>query len=146
MRGWPISLQVSQVNSTANNLTWNEVICSQRNGPITDYTVMISNSSITYNFNSTERYVILNDLVIGTVYNISVAAVNTVGRGPFSVPIVLEVGRGMYYMQRPSSSYTCGKALMSYQIIAYHKWLIILSKSRAFVVKHEPDTKSTKSC
>ena len=66
---------------------------------------MISNSSITYNLNSTERYIILNDLVIGTVYNISVAAVNTVGRGPFSVPIVLEVGRGMYYMRRPSSSY-----------------------------------------
>ena len=84
-----MSVSLTPVNSTANNLTWNEVNCSQRNGLITGYTVMISNSSINYNFNSTERYIIiLNDLVFGTVYNISVAAVNSVGRGPY---IVLEI-------------------------------------------------------
>ena len=92
---WPNSFQVSLVNSTTNNLTWNEVNCSQRNGLITGYTVMISNSSITYNLNSTERYIILNDLVFGTVYNISVAAVNSVGRGPFSDPMAIEIGIGM---------------------------------------------------
>ena len=93
--GWPILFQVSAVNSTANNLTWNEVNCSQRNGLITGYTVMISNSSIAYNFNSTERYIILNDLVFGTVYNISIAAVNSVGRGPFSNPMTIEIEAGM---------------------------------------------------
>ena len=56
---------------------------------------MISNSSITYNLTSTERYIILNDLVFGTEYNISVAAVNSVGRGPFSDPIEVEIGIGM---------------------------------------------------
>ena len=74
-----------------NNLTWNEVDCSQRNGLITGYTVMISNSSITYNLTSTERYIILNDLVFDTEYNISVAAVNSVGSGPFSDPIEVEI-------------------------------------------------------
>ena len=93
--GWPNLLQISIVNSTANNLTWSEINCSQRNGPITGYTVMISNSSVTYNLNSTERYIILNDLVFGTVYNISVAAVNSVGRGPFSDPMAIEIGIGM---------------------------------------------------
>ena len=93
--GWPNSLLVSAVNSTANRIEWNEINCSQRNGTITGYTVMISNSSITYNLNSTERYIILNDLVFGTVYNISVAAVNSVGRGPFSDPMAIEIGRGM---------------------------------------------------
>ena len=87
--GVPVSVSLIPINSTANNLTWNEVNCSQRNGLITGYTVMISNSSITYNLNSTERYIILNDLVFGTVYNISVAAVNSVGRGPFSDPITV---------------------------------------------------------
>ena len=58
--------------------------------------MIISNSSITYNFNSTERYIILNDLVFGTVYNISVAAVNSVGRGLFSDPMSIEIGIGMY--------------------------------------------------
>uniref|UniRef100_A0A1X7TAG7 Protein-tyrosine-phosphatase n=1 Tax=Amphimedon queenslandica TaxID=400682 RepID=A0A1X7TAG7_AMPQE len=75
-----------------NNLTWNEVNCSERNGLITGYTVIISNSSITYYLTSTERYIILNDLVFGTEYNISVAAVNSVGRGPFSDPIEVEIG------------------------------------------------------
>ena len=78
-----------------NNLTWNEVNCSQHNGLITGYIVIISNSSITYNLTSTERYIILNDLVFGTEYNISVAAVNSVGRGPFSDPIVVEIRRGI---------------------------------------------------
>ena len=93
--GAPVSVSLTTVNSTANNLTWNEVNCSQRNGLIIGYTVMISNSSITYNLNSTERYIILNDLVFGTVYNISVAGVNSVGRGPFSDPMAIEIGIGM---------------------------------------------------
>uniref|UniRef100_A0A1X7SE27 Fibronectin type-III domain-containing protein n=1 Tax=Amphimedon queenslandica TaxID=400682 RepID=A0A1X7SE27_AMPQE len=90
--GWPSSIQILPVNFTANRFTWNEVNCSQRNGLITGYTVIISNNSITYNLTSTERYIILNDLVFGTEYNISVAAVNSVGRGPFSDPIVVEIG------------------------------------------------------
>ena len=69
--------------------------CSQRNGLIMGYTVKISNSSMTYSLNSTERYIILNDLVFGTVYNISVAALNSVGRGPFSDPMAIEIGIGL---------------------------------------------------
>ena len=56
---------------------------------------MISNSSMVYNLTSTERYIIVNDLVFGTMYNISVAAVNSVGSGPFSDPIEVEIGIGM---------------------------------------------------
>ena len=93
--GAPVSVSLAPVDSTANNLTWHKVDCLQRNGLITGYTVMISNSSITYNLNSTERYIILNGLVFGTVYNISVAAVNSVGRGPFSDPMAIEIGIGM---------------------------------------------------
>uniref|UniRef100_A0A1X7SXP1 Fibronectin type-III domain-containing protein n=1 Tax=Amphimedon queenslandica TaxID=400682 RepID=A0A1X7SXP1_AMPQE len=93
--GWPSSIQVLPVNSTVNRLTLNEVNCSERNGLITGYTVIISNSSITYNLTSTERYIILNDLAFGTEYNISVAAVNSAGRGPFSDPIEVEIGIGM---------------------------------------------------
>ena len=74
-----------------NNLTWNDPNCSRHNGPITSYTVLISNSSIAYSLTSTNRHIILNDLVFGTEYNISVAAVNSVGRGPFS-SITVEIG------------------------------------------------------
>uniref|UniRef100_A0A1X7T1A2 Fibronectin type-III domain-containing protein n=1 Tax=Amphimedon queenslandica TaxID=400682 RepID=A0A1X7T1A2_AMPQE len=87
--GVPNSLSLLQ---PINNLTWNEVNCSQRNGLITGYTMMISNSSITYNLTSTKTYIILNDLIFGTEYIISVAAINSVGRGPFSDLIVVEIG------------------------------------------------------
>ena len=74
---------------------WAEVNCSQLNGRLVGYIVVIRNSSITYNLTSTKKYIIVNDLVFGTVYNISVAAVNSVGRGPFSDPIKVEIGISM---------------------------------------------------
>ena len=66
---------------------WNEVNCSLLNGRFVEYNLLLHSN--TYNLNSTERYIILNDLVFGIVYSISVAAVNSVGRGPFSDPITL---------------------------------------------------------
>ena len=50
---------------------------------------MISNSNITYNLTSTDTHIILDDLVFDTEYNISVAAVNAVGSGPFSDHITI---------------------------------------------------------
>ena len=74
---------------------WAEINCTQLNGRLIEYILMVSNSSITYNLASTGRYITVNDLVFGTVYIISVAAVNSVGRGPFSDPIKVEIGIGM---------------------------------------------------
>ena len=63
---------------------WEVVDCNQRNGRIIEYIVIISNNSNTYNMTSTERYIIVNDLAVGSIYyNISVAAVNSIGNGPF---------------------------------------------------------------
>ena len=58
---------------------WNEMNCSQLNGRFIEYNVLIQN-------------IYVNELVFGTEYNISVAAVNSVGRGPFSDPILVEIG------------------------------------------------------
>ena len=66
---------------------WNEVNCSLLNDRFVEYNLLLHSN--TYNLNSTERYIILNDLVFGIVYNISVAVVNSVRRGPFSDPITL---------------------------------------------------------
>ena len=71
---------------------WEEVDCVQHNGRIIEYIVIISNNSDTYNLTSTERYITVNDLVLGGIYNISVAAVNSIGSGPFSY-IGFQVGR-----------------------------------------------------
>ena len=56
--------------------------------------MIISNNSIIYNLTSAERYVIMNDLVFGSVYNISVAGVNSIGIGPFSDHVEVKPGTG----------------------------------------------------
>ena len=94
--GSPKSIMVSSVSLTSNNITWEEVDCHLRNGRIIEYIVIISNNSITYNLTSSERYVIVNNLVFGNVYNMSVAGVNSIGRGPFSDPIEVQIGTGKY--------------------------------------------------
>ena len=62
---------------------WEEVDCDQHNGRIIEYIVIISNNNYTYNLTSTERYITVNDLVLGGIYSISVAAMNSIGIGPF---------------------------------------------------------------
>ena len=74
--GVPTSLHV---NPNTNRIMWNEINCSQLNGRFIEYNVLIQN-------------IYVNELVFGTEYNISVAAVNSVGRGPFSDPIIVEIG------------------------------------------------------
>ncbi|XP_019858695.1 PREDICTED: receptor-type tyrosine-protein phosphatase T-like [Amphimedon queenslandica] len=114
--GVPTSLSLLQ---PINNLTWNEVNCSERNGLITGYTVMISNSGVTYNLTSTERYIILNDLVFGTEYNISVAAVNSAGRGPFSDPTIVEIGMVPGPVGSASSIMDTTWAIISWSVPSY---------------------------
>ena len=85
------------LNKTSNKITWEEIDCHLRNGRIIEYIMMISNNSMTYNLTSSERYVIVNDLVFGNVYNMSVAGVNSIGRGPFNDPVEVEIERGTHY-------------------------------------------------
>ena len=82
------------INLISNKIIWEDIDCHLRNGRIIEYIVIISNNSITYNLTSTERYVIVNDLVFGNVYNISVAGVNSIGRGPFNDLIEVQIGTG----------------------------------------------------
>ena len=56
---------------------------------------MVSNDSDTYHLTSTETHITLNDMVSDTEYNISVAAINSIGRGPFSDPILVEFETGI---------------------------------------------------
>ena len=85
-----------QVNNTFNVLikTWEEVDCCLHNGRIIEYIVIISNNSMTFNLTSSERYIIVNNLVFGNVYKMSVAGVNSIGRGPFSDSIEVQIGTG----------------------------------------------------
>ena len=94
--GSPNLIMVSSVSLTSNNITWKDIDCHLRNGRIIEYIVIISNNSITYKLTTTERYIIVNDLVFSNVYNISVAGVNSIGRGPFSDPVEVQIGTSKY--------------------------------------------------
>ena len=74
------SLNVSQINQTSIRIMWEEVDCDQHNGRIIEYIVIIGSNSNTYNMTTTERYITVNDF---GMYSIGVAAVNTIGSGPF---------------------------------------------------------------
>ena len=91
-----MSIMALSVNLRSNKITWEEIDCHLRTGSIIEYIVIISNNSITYNLTSTERYIIVNDLVFGNVYNMSVAGVNSIGRGPFSDPVEVQIGTSKY--------------------------------------------------
>ena len=94
--GSPKSIMAVSINLTTNKIIWEEIDCYLRNGRIIEYIVIISNNSITYNLTNTKRYIIVNDLVFGNVYNMSVAGVNPIGRGPFSDPSEVQIGTGKY--------------------------------------------------
>ena len=71
-------------------IMWEEVDCDKHNGRIIEYIAIISN---TYYLTSTERYVTVNDLVLGGIYNISVAAVNSIRSGPFNYTYIHKCNR-----------------------------------------------------
>ena len=65
--------------------------------------MLVSNSSVTYNYTSTERHIILDDLEFDVVYNVSVAAVNDFGIGPFTDPVITEFQTSMYLISNTCS-------------------------------------------
>ena len=92
--GFPTSLSVESVNISLYNISWNQINCYQRNGHITSYVILITRDDIEFNISSTTVYILTSDLVLGKVYNISVAGINDIGMGPFSEPVSFEIGNG----------------------------------------------------
>ena len=89
----PQGFTVQTVTSTSVVLTWNELDCLQRNGDITGYTIRYVGDSqnITESFSDTTRTYTVQGLVPFTEYSFSVAAVNTIGAGPFTDPFAFTV-------------------------------------------------------
>ena len=89
----PSSVSVSVVNSTAFTVQWGMIICSNRNGDITDYRIhVVGNVEIEKVVNASDdaREVTISELTPSTTYSIQVAAVNNIGTGPNSVPITFD--------------------------------------------------------
>ena len=82
----PTSITTS---STQNTITvqWEEVACINCNGDITGYSVRVMGEN---DMNVTLREATISGLSPSTVYNVSVAAVNSMGTGPYSDVIMVE--------------------------------------------------------
>ena len=85
--GAPLLQPVVTINSTAIRLSWEEVNCTERNGVITGYIVQYSidgGLQSTINITNITNNTVINGLVKFRSYVISVAAINTIGIGPYS--------------------------------------------------------------
>ena len=87
-------LPVSAFNATTSSITvqWGPVLCIQRNGDITGYSVQygVQGSGSTQSVNvsggdSTDTTI--SELTPSTTYNFAVAAVNSAGTGVYSDPL-----------------------------------------------------------
>ena len=87
---------VTVVNSTAINITWEEIPPMNRNGIITTYEVLFEpleifdGQLVPWQMNTSDLYILLGDLEEFIVYNISVRAFSEVGPGPYSDPIMIQ--------------------------------------------------------
>ena len=82
----PQGLAVQNVMATSVVLTWNELDCLQRNGDITGYMIRYVGNSQTITDSSSDASTTytVQGLVPLTEYSLLVAAVNSIGTGPFS--------------------------------------------------------------
>ena len=86
----PTSVRVSEVTSSSITVRWWTVPCIHRNGDITGYSVLVMTSGEDDRINTVGdvREATISGLTPSTVYNVSVAAVNNEGTGPYSNGIV----------------------------------------------------------
>ena len=88
----PPIVSVNAVNTAAFTIEWNELDCEDRNGMIAGYVIrystlndefeLVNTSYISLNSVTTLMHT-LSGLRMNTPYQIQIAAVNDIGRGPF---------------------------------------------------------------
>ena len=84
------SVRVTAVTASSITVQWEEVLCLNRNGEITGYTVQAVRNGVverTTNVSGTTREATISGLSPSTWYTVHVAAVNGAGTGPYSTGI-----------------------------------------------------------
>ena len=80
-------MTISSVTSRSVTITWRQIECIERNGEITDYTVVLQEQGgamISGEVNVMDRTFTASGLTPHTNYTFRVAGVNSNGTGPFS--------------------------------------------------------------
>ena len=94
------SSRSSLFESNSLQILWNEVNCLDRNGPIEQYTVVLTRAEESISVTSSARQITIDDLIPNQEYSVRVAAANSAGTGPFSEAIIVVLVReGEYSMK-----------------------------------------------
>ena len=83
----PQFTRISVVNSTSVELEWNELDCVYGNGAILGYKVRHHQDGEAVNYtlvNVTTTHLTIMNLTALQLYHVSIAAMNTIGIGPYS--------------------------------------------------------------
>ena len=94
-----MDVEIESVSSTSVTLTWSEPHFDKQNGHITAYDILLINSKdhLKWTVNSTAVYlshILISPLKPFSEYNVSVAAVNVNGTGPYSQPTSFTSAQG----------------------------------------------------
>lgn len=84
-------IDTDSINETSFSLYWDLMSCCNASGEIPYYMLtLIASDSTTDRYNVTTTQYTFNDLNPGTHYTVSMAAYNTVGRGPVTIQTISE--------------------------------------------------------
>ena len=94
----PKIIQTSVLNATTIYMVWEALEVGNRNGPVIGYDITVrgngsSLNNTLYDPDATDIALIVNGMNPHKVYSVSIAAINAVGRGPFSSPVEVELAR-----------------------------------------------------
>ena len=94
----PENLQVLSVTAYSIEVTWDDVLCSGQNGPITGYAVvyMYDSSELIVEFNTS---ITLENLLPYTTYLIRITPINEVGKGYSSALLTQQTEESGQYTQ-----------------------------------------------
>ena len=89
----PSDVTVIANSNSSMNISWSELDCFLGNGPIIGYIVSVTGGSENYSLD-TEAPSVRVDQLKQIAYNISIAAVNADGVGPYSDPLHIVLREG----------------------------------------------------
>lgn len=126
----PTLIKAEMVNATAAFLVWGPLANEDHNGPLLGYQIEIrdqssSKANVTVKSDISEVILLVSGMLPGREYPVRIAAVNTMGAGPFtSAKLRLDPSMVVGHLSSSSSSSN---------VIGY-TWLIVLLGSLAFVL------------
>ena len=88
----PTSVRVTEVSISSITVQWGIVDCIHRNGDIIGYSVQYGSETVSVSGDSSGGMYAITSLMPSTYYSIQVAAVNSVGTGPYATLRQLTAG------------------------------------------------------